>query len=290
MLFELGAGGVTRPRRGQDLLRPRLPGEEGVDFHHRQARVCLDLDQTIAGLLQAGGAGDAKKMPDGVFDVVAVDRLVKLELLAPFFVSAGVVTGDAPLPEIRRLLGLQFKHLVEVGDRFPEMGELELLDAAELVDFRGAGLQGKRLVKVRDRLGVFAAERVKATADVVTLRISRIDLDCFGGQREGIRPVTFQLGRLRSGTAERANELDRGELRIHQPPANQKAKQRGQMMNAFVPAAKITDKRNHFSGMLTRPSAKLNLPVSAKSRRPNPASRRLIYPRVAGAISLDKIY
>src|SRR5207245_3175012 len=77
------------------------------------------------------------------------------------------------------------------------MSELELLDAAELVNLRGAGFQGQRLVEVRDRPGVFPAERVKAAADIVTLRISRIDFDCFGGQREGIRPVTFQLGRLR---------------------------------------------------------------------------------------------
>src|SRR5260370_38297786 len=104
-------------------------------------------------------------MPDGILNVVAVDRLVKLELLAAGFVSAGVVTGDAPLPEIWRPLGRQFNHLVEVGDRFLEMGELELLDAAELVNFRGAGFQGQPLVKVRDRPGVFAAKRVKAPAD-----------------------------------------------------------------------------------------------------------------------------
>ena len=65
-------------------------------------------------------------MPHGVFDVVAVDRLVQFELSLAVLVPAGVIERNAALPNLGRLSGGQIDELVEIGRRFLDATEFEI--------------------------------------------------------------------------------------------------------------------------------------------------------------------
>src|SRR6266851_1528231 len=104
-----------------------------MDLRHGEAGIAFDGDERLAGLVDAGGADEAKEVPGGVFDVVGVYRAVQLELLRAAFEFAGVVEGDAALPVVGLASGVELDDAIEVSDGFFEVGEAEVVFAATLI-------------------------------------------------------------------------------------------------------------------------------------------------------------
>ena len=114
---ECAGGGVAGLDRIEDLLLGSLAGKQRVNLFQRHAPVGGDLDEMFLGLGDAVGLGHAEVMPDRVLDVLRVDSLVHLKLLAPGLVFAGVVVNEAALPVVRFLAGHHLDELVEVSKR-----------------------------------------------------------------------------------------------------------------------------------------------------------------------------
>ena len=89
-------------------------------------------------------------MPHGIFHVVAVHRLVTFELLVPFFKFVGVIIADTALPMVRILPGHVLQISIKVGNRFLNLGGLEIRLTAFLMQI---GNNGRRRFE-RQRLGV----------------------------------------------------------------------------------------------------------------------------------------
>jgi hypothetical protein len=104
-------------------------GEEVVNFLHGDPGIARDGDEGLAGGFDVLEAGDAEEVPGGVFDVVGVDGLVDFKLLATLLEFAGVIEGEATLPELGFGLGCGFDDLVEGGDRVGDARFKESVDA-----------------------------------------------------------------------------------------------------------------------------------------------------------------
>src|SRR5260221_12458819 len=135
-------------------------------------------------------------MPICILNVIRIDRAVQLELLASLLVTAGVITGNTSLPVLGRALGDKFEELVKVGAGFRETGQLELFDAAQLVNLSPARLQCQRAVKVGDRLLMLAILGEEASTNVIGLGIRRVQIDRPASENQSIAKTPAALSRL----------------------------------------------------------------------------------------------
>jgi hypothetical protein len=106
-------------------------------------------------------------VPDGVLDVVRIDRAVGFELRAAVLIPAGVVQGDPPLPQLRRRCGQEFHQRVEAGGRFDHATGLEIRDGA--IENRLWLLRRKRHVHQQDGDRQHRSHFRKSTAISVSL-------------------------------------------------------------------------------------------------------------------------
>lgn len=125
-------------RRLENRLNRSPAGKKVVDLLHRDAGVTLNGYQ---GLLRLGdasarGTNGAKEMPDRIFDILRVDRLVTFELCFSLFILFGVIIRQTPLPMMRVLLWNESKKGIEVGNG---IGDLRLEKALLATSMQGGG-------------------------------------------------------------------------------------------------------------------------------------------------------
>ena len=136
-------------------------------------------------------------MPHGVFDVVAVDRLVQFELSLAVLVPAGVIERNAALPKLGRLSGGQIDELVEIGRRFLDATEFEILRAALVIGQRGRRIQCQGLVEILDCFLRLSDLGIETAAHVVSLGVLGLGRDGPGGQLNCVFAVSLGEGDAR---------------------------------------------------------------------------------------------
>ncbi len=84
------------------------------------------------GHTSARGANGTEKMPDGVFNILRIDRLVTLKLRLPFFILFRIIIRQTPLPMMRILLWNEGNEGIEVGNRLGDFGVEKVLFPSSL--------------------------------------------------------------------------------------------------------------------------------------------------------------
>jgi len=131
----------SAPSCPHDFNDGSLSLEQAIDFHHGHPPVAFDIQEGLAGLLYPLQAGAAEKVPHGVLHVVGIDLLMGLELSPALLEETGVVVGDATLPVVGFLPGVQFDGPVEVGDGGLDVAQLEVLAASTVIDLHCVGIE-----------------------------------------------------------------------------------------------------------------------------------------------------
>ncbi len=118
------------------LFRTSGAREKLPNLNHRYSRIESNGYERISRCLDTFCLGLAKEVPDRIFDIVRIDRLVELKLLDAFFVFLGVIVGDAPLPVMRLLIRIELNNSIEIGNRLLELAKFKIRHAARLVGAR----------------------------------------------------------------------------------------------------------------------------------------------------------
>src|SRR5689334_11476946 len=147
-------------RSVKNLLGLPAACEQFVNLHHGDAFIPFDLNKRSAGFFDALEFGNTEEMPNGVFDVGRINRLVQFELFAAFLEPASIITGDAALPVIGRLARDELEKFVEVLKRAGHVAGFEAFAAAQVVELRAARFQLQSLIEVGDGPGVIRLGRI----------------------------------------------------------------------------------------------------------------------------------
>src|SRR5437867_160744 len=180
----------------EDIFRPGFAGEEGVDLGHRHAGIAGDGDEGSPGVIQAGKTRGTEEMPDRVFDVVGVDRLVKFELLLAVGKTLRVIADDAALPEMRRRRLFEPDGGIEVCNGIVEFAKPEAAPSAVLVEDRSSGIEGEDSVEVREGLGVLMGFVVVTAPERKSVAMFGVREEDLCDHRDGFGAVAFFPGFL----------------------------------------------------------------------------------------------
>ena len=175
----------------ENLLRFGLAAEKSVDPHHGHTRVLADFQHVGASLFDSHRARHAQKPPDGVFDVVAVDGLVGLELLSAVVESAGIVIRNAALPMPRFGLRPQFQELVKILEGLWDVSQFEMFAAPPVVSLGDLGIQFDGLVEILNGLGVALERLVNGSAEKEAFLIFGVFSNRLPGQVESFSGVSL---------------------------------------------------------------------------------------------------
>ena len=188
---------VSTPGRPQDLNDGSLSLEQAIDLHHGHPPIAFDIQEGLTSLPHPLQAGAAEKVPHGVLHVVGVDLLMGLELSPALLEETGVVVGDAALPMVGLLPGVQFDGAVEVGDGGFDVTQLEVLAASPVVDFHCVGIELQHGIVVGDGPTVTSLHPIELPAEMKAPRVLRIQFNGSGRQGDGPGVIPASIGALR---------------------------------------------------------------------------------------------
>ena len=120
-----------------------------------------------------------------------------LELSTALPVETGVVVGNAALPMVGLLPGVQFDGPVEIGDGGLDLAQLEVLASSTVVDLRRLGIELDHDIVVGNGLAVTPLHLVQPPAEIKALRVLRVAFDGSIGQGESLGQVAALIGATR---------------------------------------------------------------------------------------------